>query len=217
MRTVSLLAVLATAAALPLAAQQSDTTRAGASTGHMYGQMRSGHMMGGAGTMYGGMMAPGMMGGGMMMGPGSMAGWMMYGMGMDSTLAGSMMRNMAFMPQHLLAERESLKLTPAQVSRLEVIQQAMQSAHQAMWQQAMPHMRSMTAMMGSASPDTSTLKSDYDAASAAMSAAHWSVVNAAVQARAVLTEAQRRQVESTSASWASGWMMSGRGMGMRRH
>jgi Spy/CpxP family protein refolding chaperone len=214
MRTVSLLAVLATAATLPLAAQQRDTTRSGAASGHMMGGA-------GAGTTHGAMMGSGMTGSGMMgggmMGGGMMAGWMTYGMGMDSTMAGSMMRNMAFMPQHLLAERESLKLTPAQVTRLESIEQAMQSAHQAMWQQAQPHMRAMTSLMGGSSPDSASLKSNFEAASAAMTAAHWAVVNAAVQARAVLTEAQRREVEASSAAWASGSMMGGRGMGAHQH
>jgi hypothetical protein len=218
MKTVSMLAVLATVATLPLAAQQPDTSRSGAASGHMpYGHMGSGHMMG-AGMGGSGMMGAGMMHGGMMHGGmGMMAGWMRYGMGMDSSMMGSMMGNMAYMPQHLLAERDSLKLTPAQVTRLQSIEQSMHSVHQAMWQQAQPHMRAMASVMSGSSPDSASLKRDFDAASAAMSAAHWAVVNAAVQARGVLTEAQRHQVESEAGSWSHRWMGSGRAMRTRNN
>jgi Spy/CpxP family protein refolding chaperone len=211
-----MLAALATVVTLPLAAQQPDSTRPGASDGHMmYGQMGSGHMSQGrmrhAGMMYGGMMGAGMIDGGMM------AGWTMYGMGMDSAMAGTMMRNLAFMPHHLLTEQESLKLTPAQVTRLQSIQQSMESAHAAMWRQAQPHMRAMVSSLGGGSPDSASLKRDFDAASAAMSAAHWAVVSAALQARSVLTEAQQRQVESGASEWAADWWrMGGQWMGMRQ-
>jgi Spy/CpxP family protein refolding chaperone len=210
MRTVSLLTVLATVATLPLAAQQPDSSSTGSMRGQMHGQMGPGQMM------QGGMMGQGMMGGGMMMNGGMMAGWMRYGMGMDSSTMGSMMRTMAFMPQHLLAERSSLKLTPAQVTRLESIQQSMQAAHRAMWSQAQPHMRNLASMMGGSSADSAALKRDFDAAQSAMSAAHWAVVNAVLDARAVLTPAQRRQVETSASAWSSR-MMQGGGMGMQGH
>jgi hypothetical protein len=213
MRVVSMVAALAVLAALPLAAQQPDSSRSGSmpgqmpGRGQMHGQMGGGHMMGN------GMGHAGMMGGGMMYGGmGMMAGWMQYGMGMDSSTMWPMMRNMAFMPQHLLAERESLGLTAAQVTRLQAIEQSMQSAHQAMWQQAQPHMRAMATWMWNGSQDTTSLKSDFDAASAAMSAAHWAIMNAAVAARGILTPAQQKKVQAASGTWASHWMM-GRGAG----
>jgi len=208
MRTISMVTVLATVVTLPLAAQQPDSSM----RGQMHGQMGSGQMMQG-GMMNGGMMGQGMTGGGMMMNGGMMAGWMRYGMGMDSSTMGSMMRNMAFMPQHLLAERDTLKLTPAQVTHLRNIEQTMTDTHAAMWRQAEPHMRGMATMMGSASPDSAALKRDYDAAQSAMAAAHWAMMNGALEARGVLTPAQRRQVEASAGSWSHGWMMHG-GMGM---
>jgi hypothetical protein len=210
MRVVSMLTALATVATLPLAAQQVDTSHSGSMSGSagMGARMGSGAMMG-AGMGHRGMMGNGMTGNGMWANGGMMASWMHYGMGMDSSVMLPMMRNMAFMPQHLLAERTSLGLSAAQVRRLKSIEQTMQATHEAMWRQAQPHMRDMANMMSGASPDTAAMKSHFDAASSAMSAAHWAIMNGVVEARGVLTPAERRKVEASAGGWASGSM--GRG------
>jgi hypothetical protein len=213
MRTAAMLTVLATVASLPLAAQQSDTTRSGATNGPMYGHMGYGHMMQSHAAMMGSAMMGSGMGGYALMSGGMMAGWMRYGMGMDSSTMLPMMRGMAFLPQRLLAERTTLKLTPAQVMRLQSIEQDMRSTHAALWQQARPQMERMALRMEESPPDTAAIQRDYNQATESMSVAHWAIISAALEAREVLTKEQRRQVEASAGPWSS-WMMQGAGMGM---
>jgi Spy/CpxP family protein refolding chaperone len=209
MRTAAMLAVLATAASLPLAAQQPDSTHS--AMGHAYGHRGAGYMTHG-GMAHAAMMSGGMGGYGMASG-GMMVDWMRYGMGMDSSTMLPIVRRMAFLPQRLLAERTALKLTPAQVTRLQAIEQDMQSAHAAMWRQAQPQMERMALRMEESPPDTAAVRRDYNQMSEAMSVAHWSVISAALHAREVLTKAQRQQVDASAGTW-SNWMMQGAGIGM---
>lgn len=208
MRTAAMLAVLAAVASLPLAAQQPDSTHS--AMGRADGQPGAGYMTHGA-MAHAAMMGGGAAGYGMRSGD-MMAGWMRYGMGMDSSTMLPMMRGMAFMPQRLLSERTTLQLTPAEVTRLQGIAQDMQSTHAAMWQQARPRMEQMALRMEESPPDTAAIERDYNRASEAMSVAHWAVISAALKARDVLTNAQRRQVEAAAGPW-SDWMMQGAGMG----
>jgi len=77
------------------------------------------------------------------------------------------------------------------------------------------HMGEMAKAMEAATPDTVQVKTHFQAAQAAMGRAHWSMLSAAAQARAILTDAQRGRVDG----WAD--MMQGQ-MGpmmpmMRQH
>jgi hypothetical protein len=47
-----------------------------------------------------------------------------------------------------------------------------------------------------AAPDTSAIRPHFEAAHAAMGKAHWAMVAAAAQSRAVLTDAQRQKVDA---------------------
>jgi hypothetical protein len=49
--------------------------------------------------------------------------------------------------------------------------------------------------MAAPAPDTTAVRQHFQAAHAAMGNAHWAMLRAAAQAKAVLTEAQRGRVE----------------------
>ncbi len=165
MRMLSMLVALATAATLPLAAQQGGMQRPAASRGHM------------------------------MQGRGMMESMMP---GMDSMMA-PMMHVMAFTPEHLLREKTALHLTSDQQSELTALRDAAKAAHDAAAQQAAAHMREMEQAMNAATPDTAAVKMHFDAAHRFMGEAMWAMARGAAQARALLTDAQRKQVEDMSA------------------
>jgi len=175
MNTVRML--LALTAAAPLAAQQPDSAK------------RPGMPMGQ-------MMGPGMMQGRM-----NMQGMMEHMMGMG--MMGPMMRGMAFNPEHLLARKDALELTPQQVTRLTALRDAAKTSHDAAQTESRTHMDAMTAVMNGATPDTNQLKQHFQAMHTAMGRAHWAMLSAAAQARGVLTDLQRGRVEG----WADAMQM----------
>lgn len=126
------------------------------------------------------------------MGPGAMDDMMP----MMNEMMAPMMRVIAFTPKHLLARRDSLKLTADQVSRLTNIQNTAKSAHDAGGADFRTHMGAVSQGFQAAAPDTMALRPHFDAAHAGMGKAHWAMVTAAARARAVLTDAQRQQVDA---------------------
>ena len=147
-------------------------------------------------------MRPGMMGHpGMMQGPGMqrggpmMQGPMMQHMMQMQEMMGPMMRGMAFNPEHLLMRKEALGLTAQQEARLTTLRDAAKTAHDAAAADAKTHMDAMAQAMNAASPDTAAVKQHFQAAHAAMGKAHWTMLAAAAQAKAVLTDGQRGRVD----------------------
>ncbi len=141
---------------------------------------------------------------GMMTGPG------MHGMmgmtGMQEGVMEAGMKVMVFAPDHLLAHKDSLGLTPQQVSRLTALQDGAQAAHATAMKDAQTHLQALDA-----AGDTAALKTHFGAAHAAMGRAHWAMLSAAAQARAVLTDAQRTKIRA----WADSmqvWMQRHREM-----
>ena len=114
-----------------------------------------------------------------------------------------MMRAMAYAPDHLLARKDSLKLTTQQITRLTALRDAAKSAHDAAAADAKAHMGAMAQAWNAASPDTAAVKPHFQAAHTAMGNAHWVMLAAAAQAKAVLTDDQRARVER----WAGATMM----------
>ena len=110
-----------------------------------------------------------------------------------------MMRVMAYTPDHLLSRRDSLKLTNDQVTRLTAIRDSAKASHDAAARDIKTHLDEMSQAFQSASPDTGALRPHLDAANAAMAKAHWAMLTAAAQAKAVLTDAQRQKVDA----WAN--------------
>jgi len=128
---------------------------------------------------------------------GAMGG--MGGMGMMSdnpmmqAMGAAMMKVMPYTPQHLLARKEALALTPDQVTRLTALRDAAMKARDAAQAEAMTHVSELGQAADAAQPDTAALKTHFQAAHAAMGKAHWAMLAAAAQARAMLTDAQRGQ------------------------
>jgi hypothetical protein len=168
--------LLALAVAAPLAAQQPDSAKPMAMPQGMMGQAMT-------------MRHPGEMQG--MAGMQGMSGMM----GQMMEMMGPMMRSMAFMPDHLLARKDALELTPQQVTRLTALRDAAKTAHDAAHTDMQTHMEAMAQTMKAGAPDTAALKQHFQAAQAAMGRAHWAMLSAAAQARAVLTDLQRGRVE----------------------
>jgi hypothetical protein len=126
-------------------------------------------------------------------------------------MMGPMMGILVYTPQHLLARRDALALTSDQVTRLSTLRNAAATGREAATREANGHLQAMQQATARASADTTALKTHFDAAHAAMGRAHWLSIAAAVQAKNVLTDAQRKQV----AVWADSlhvWMRQHREM-----
>jgi hypothetical protein len=107
-----------------------------------------------------------------------------------------LMRVMAYTPEHLLSRKDSLRLTPDQISRLSAIQTTAKSAHDAAVADIKTHLDEASKAFQAASPDTTSLRMHFEAAHSAMGKAHWAMLSAAAQARAALTDAQRQKVDA---------------------
>jgi hypothetical protein len=140
----------------------------------------------------------------MMMGPGKHG--MMGMMGMQQGMMGPGMKLMVFAPDHLLAHKDSLGLSPQQIARLTALRDAAEATHGAAMKEAEAHMAELDVVT-----DTAALKTHFGAAHAAMGRAHWAMLSAAVQARAVLTDAQRTKIQVWSDSMQA-WMQRHREM-----
>ena len=107
-----------------------------------------------------------------------------------------MMKLMLFTPRHLLARKDALGLSPDQVSRLTALRDATQTAGEAAEADAKSHMQALEQVADSPKPDTSAIKLHFQAALGAMGKAHWAMLVSAVQARAVLSDAQRAGMQA---------------------
>lgn len=135
------------------------------------------------------MMGQGMMGHGGMMGHEMMTP-------MAEEMMGAAMRVMAFAPEHLLAHRDSLGLSPQQVARLTALRDAAQAAHGSAMTDAQHHLQAVEHQLDAVPLDTAALKVHFEAAHAAMGQAHWAMLSAAAQAKATLTDDQRAKVRA---------------------
>lgn len=122
-------------------------------------------------------------------------GMMDHMMPMMKEMMGPMMRTMAFSPAHLLERKDVLALTPQQVTRLTALRDAAKSAHDAAEADVKTHHDALARTMAAPAPDTAVVRQHFQAAHAAMGNAHWAMLRAAAQAKAVLTDAQRGRVE----------------------
>jgi Spy/CpxP family protein refolding chaperone len=177
---VGLVAIVALLCAAPSVAQQPaprDTTRHGMTGHQMPAQGMAQHQAMQAGAMPGGMAHDSTMGCGIMSG------------------GGGMMAVMAPEPAHLLEMKAELRLTADQERRITAIRDAAQPAHAAAMQSGDLHARELAQAMRAAAPDTVAVRNHFEATHAAMGRAHLVMLLAAAQARAVLTDEQRRQVD----------------------
>jgi len=116
-------------------------------------------------------------------------------MGMMREMMAPMMGVIAYTPGHLLAQKDSLKLTPDQVTKLTNIENSAKAAHETGAADFKTHMGVVSQVFKTAAPDTTALRPHFEAAHAAMGKAQWAMVAAAAQSRAVLTDAQRQKVD----------------------
>lgn len=125
--------------------------------------------------------------------PDMMGQGMPHMMQMEQMMA-PMMRGMAFAPDHLLMRKDVLGLTAQQVTRLTALRDAAKTAHDAAEADAKAHMDALAQAMEAGAPDTSAVKLHFQGAHAAMGKAHWTMLAAAAQAKALLTDEQRGRV-----------------------
>jgi hypothetical protein len=123
----------------------------------------------------------------------------------------AMMRMMWYTPQHLLARKDALGLTPDQVARLTALREGARAAREAAEAEAEPHMKELDQAASAPQPDTVVLKTHFAAAHAAMGKVHWLVLAAAAQAKGVLNDAQRKQLTVWADSMQA-WMLQHRQM-----
>jgi len=117
----------------------------------------------------------------------------------------SMMRLMLSTPQHLLARKDALGLTPDQVGRLAALRDGAKTARDAALAEAETHVKELEQVANAAKADTAALKTHFQAAHNAMGKAHWTMLASSAQARAVLTDAQRAKVQMWADSMQA-WM-----------
>ena len=130
---------------------------------------------------------------------GMMSGQMdMQGMGTMDSMMAPMMRSMATAPERLLTRKAALHLTSDQVSQLTALRDAARPARDSASQQAMMHLREMDEVMHTAAPDTAAVRHHFEAALRYMGQAHMTMLDAAAQARSVLTDDQRKQVDAAA-------------------
>ena len=137
-------------------------------------------------------------------------------MGMMQEMMGPMHRSMAFNPAGLLERAEVLGLTQQQSARLTQIRDAAKTAHDAAHNDAMQHGTALGKAL--ATSDTAQVRAHFAGHHDAMGRAHLLMLQASIQAKAVLTDAQRARVEG----WADAMEMHGRmgpggGTGMPMH
>jgi len=117
----------------------------------------------------------------------------------------SLMRLMLNTPQHLLARKDALGLTPDQVGRLAALRDGAKTARDAALAEAETHVKELEQVANAAKADTAALKTHFQAAHNAMGKAHWTMLASSAQARAVLTDAQRAKVQMWADSMQA-WM-----------
>lgn len=134
--------------------------------------------------------------------PGMQRGHDAMGMaGMESMMEmmemmGAMSRVMAYAPPRLLERKGDLRLTQDQEARLAQIQQAAGPERDGARASADRHGRMFQEALNASAPDSSSVVSHFESMHAAMGVMHRAELRAALEARSVLTEAQRRQVDA---------------------
>jgi Spy/CpxP family protein refolding chaperone len=117
-------------------------------------------------------------------------------MSMMREMMAPMMHVIAYTPDHLLDHKDSLNLTADQVTKLTAIHGTAKAAHDAAANDFKTHMTELSQVFQTAAPDSGALRTHFDAAQGAMGRAHWAMLSAAAQARALLTDAQRQKIDA---------------------
>lgn len=114
--------------------------------------------------------------------------------GMAAMMA-MMMPDMAYDPAHLLALNGELSLTAQQITSLTALRDAAKRTHDAAMDKAKAHLDELRSALDAAAPDTVAIRTHFLAAHDAMGQAHVAMLIANARAKALLTDAQRSQVQ----------------------
>ena len=131
-------------------------------------------------------------------------------MGMQEMMA-PMAQVMLYTPQRLLPRKDALGLTAGQIARLTALRDVMTTAQDAAMTEAKTHLEELQTAAEAASPDTAAVKTHFQAAHAAMGRARWLAIRSALEARALLTDAQRAKLKAWADSMQA-WMQQHRQM-----
>jgi len=110
-------------------------------------------------------------------------------------MSGPMLRGMLLTPAHLLMHKDILGLSDQQIEKLAALRDAAKAAHDAAGAEARTHGHELATVMATSAPDTTQLKTHFQAMQAATTRAEWVMIAAAAQARALLTDVQRARVD----------------------
>lgn len=135
------------------------------------------------------------------------AGMRAGGMGMAAGRMAMMRPGGRFAPERLLAMNGELKLTARQITDLTAIRDAGRSAAETAMTAAKTHLDELRKVMDADGTDTVAIKKHFQAAHDLMGQAMLERILAGARARALLTDAQRKQVEA----WHPMGTMGGRG------
>lgn len=131
---------------------------------------------------------------------------------------GMMMAGGKFAPERLLAQNGELKLTARQITDLTALRDVTRSATDAAMASAKIHLGELKAVMDAGGTDTVAIRKHFEGAHGAMGDAMLARILAGARARAILTDAQRKQVEAWRGRMTMGghgWQDRGPGMGAR--
>lgn len=117
----------------------------------------------------------------------------------------------AFDPARLLDRKEALGLSAQQVEQLTALEQGARTGMTSAIQQIRTERAAIAAGLKATDPDTVQLKRHYEALQTAAGNAHWTRLSMSLQARAVLTEAQRGRVLGWAALRGGRWYSKGHG------
>ena len=123
---------------------------------------------------------------------GGMMGMMQSMMGMMDTA--DMMQSMVFSPTTLMRAADALALAPDQRQRLEQLAASAGQEHQRHMQAAMEARRRAASTLDAEHPDLNAYASAFREAADHMALAHVAMTRASLDARAVLTAAQREKL-----------------------
>jgi len=127
---------------------------------------------------------------------GGMAAGQSHAMCQEMMKGGGMLGGvMLFAPDQLLKQSDRLALTADQIARLTALRDAAAKAANEAHQPGMAAHQNLDRALKETPRDTTAIRQFFMAHHMAMGNTHWIMANAALEARAVLTEAQRALVK----------------------